>query len=299
MLDEKITLMITTKDRLADLAITLSGLAARGFADIPLLIVNDGSDQPIPSSLISAFKHGQVFSEPISLGLIVQRNRMLHMATTEYVVSLDDDSILLDRLRLEEAVALLDADPTIAVGAFPIYDNSELPTPEPQYCSEQVTPGDSVQTFVGCGFIARRSAVLAAGGFRGYFFHMGEETDLSLRLYKAGQRIAGLTQVITHHRRTPLQRSQRKLHFYRMQNRVLTVLLNYPIGHRIFGTIQGACSQLWYARGGLDLLACAWCGIFAGLGIAMVRWSERTVMSADTYKHWRSLPTLCVLTPKK
>jgi len=105
-IESRVTITITTKNRPDDLKYTLGRLIELGLSSIPILIIDDGSDEPIPVDLLgSRFKSARLLRNESSRGLIVNRNSLVNLAKTDYVISLDDDSCFSDSPDLQSAIA--------------------------------------------------------------------------------------------------------------------------------------------------------------------------------------------------
>ena len=83
---------ITTKDRWEDLAVTLAVLKGEGLDCLETVIIDDGSRVPIPDELREKFSWVKFVRHEESKGLIVRRNELVDRLSTEFYLSLDDDS---------------------------------------------------------------------------------------------------------------------------------------------------------------------------------------------------------------
>ena len=126
---------ITTKDRWEDLDDTLSVLDSRGFSDLETIVIDDGSSHPAPASLRNRFPWVRFERSNQSLGLIAQRNRLAEMMTSDYYLSLDDDSFPAAG-DFDKAVQFLEAKPDTVGLAFSIVHRDEtLPGSVQTSCS--------------------------------------------------------------------------------------------------------------------------------------------------------------------
>ena len=88
--------------------------------------------------------------------------------------------------------------------------------------------GEPVRSFIGCAYAVKIERVLAVGGYRDFFFHMGEERDLCLRLMDAGGFIAlADTDPIVHTVHT--SRDMRRNARFAIRNTLLFSVLNAPL----------------------------------------------------------------------
>ena len=110
---------ITTKDRWEDLEDTLSVLGCSGFSNLETIVIDDGSLRPAPASLRQRFPWIRFERSDRSYGLIAQRNRLADMISSDYYLSLDDDSFPAAG-DVDKAVQFLEAKPDTVGLAFSI-----------------------------------------------------------------------------------------------------------------------------------------------------------------------------------
>jgi glycosyltransferase involved in cell wall biosynthesis len=205
-LRHRLLLGITTKNRQADLSLTLADLERKGNVDFPILVVDDGSQPPLhlPETKLEV----QLVRFEESKGLIARRNWMVQQSTEPYFLSLDDDSTFRDHVLLipcwQKWMETLPSSPSPSN-----IDGSELPMWPEDW------PEGEVSHFTGCGHLLRRSTFLELGGYREPFVHMCEEIDFGLRAVGAGFRILGLPAVVVSHRITLQARSNSRNWFLR------------------------------------------------------------------------------------
>jgi GT2 family glycosyltransferase len=244
-LSKIITIGITTKDRWEELVQTIDKLVALGLDGLPTIVVDDGSAETRAEEVCRPLKNCTVLHEPVSLGLVEERNRIAQLAKTDYLVSLDDDSCFEAPHNLDKAVEYMDANPDVAVLAFWITrthakpgrrmtaDGGKPPLPVP------------VREYNGCGHMLRMATFRELGGYRGYFHHMCEERDYSLRVYGSGRRVVLFPNVEVLHRLTPVARSSRRVSFYAARNTLLCWSLNLPLPTCVWRSARSALGQVF------------------------------------------------------
>ena len=243
--ERRVTVGIASRNRPGTLANCLRSLRLLGDLLAEAIVVDDGSDPPIEGP-VSAELAVDV-QPPIrflrnerSLSLAAARNQFLCAATTPWVLNLDDDAFVVSREAVEAAIAVLEADPSIAVIAFAQTDAEGRPFPAHMQPARTDHPC-YVATFVGYGHLLRRDVVLGIGGFRERIGIYGEEKDLSLRLLDAGYRVVYLPEARVGHVADAAGRDVRGYLHKTVRNSTLSALYNEPFPH----VLPGAAVRLW------------------------------------------------------
>jgi mycofactocin system glycosyltransferase len=179
------TIVIPVRDDASGLAATLKSLPA-GTAR---LVVDDGSDIPVPGAL----------RRPTAGGPAAARNSGWREASAEIVVFVDAGCVL-DAGCMERLVDHF-ADPSLAVAAPRVVSRPGNGAPKPLSRYERhhspldmgaapasVRPGAHVSYVPTAVMAVRRSALVASGGFD-ESLRYGEDVDLVWRLSRAGWRI--------------------------------------------------------------------------------------------------------------
>jgi len=215
------SIVITTKDRFEDLQLAVeSALAQVGRFEI--LVIDDGSTDCTPA-IQARYPQIRYIRSEKNLGLVEQRNRAGHLASSPVIVSLDDDAVFQDPHTVAMALDELDS-PSTAVLAMP-YIDADVGILQQNRPSE----GNwATGLFVGTAYAIKRQAFLDVGGYRGFFFRQGEERDLCLRLLDVGLLIKlGSTPPILH-KRSPLNRDHAHIAYYGRRNDLLYTALTLP-----------------------------------------------------------------------
>jgi len=243
LIDPVATVVITTKNRRAELARSLRSVLSQEAA-IEVLVIDDGSSDGTAEMVASEFPAARLIRDDRSAGLIVRRNQAANLARAPVLVSIDDDAEFTSRATVGQTLADLQV-PGIGAVAIPVLDI------EPTGPREVSAPahGDSVcvtATFVGCAYAIRRDLFRSLGGFRGDFFHQGEEPDLCLRMLDQGWMVRkGRSAPIHHH--VSAQRDLNRMDVYGRRNELLFVWANVParwlglylVGYPVRGLIHG------------------------------------------------------------
>jgi GT2 family glycosyltransferase len=273
---------ITTRDRWDDLAVTLSELRAQGYQDVETIVIDDGSKQPLPQALRTAFPKVRFERVDTSLGLVVQRNRLARMLSSTYYFSLDDDSYPAAG-DINEAVIWLENHPSVAALAFRILRRDET-------VPSSATFGEpfQVQYFIGCGHLLRRKLFLALNGYLERLHYFSEEVDFCVNALLEGFSVYGYPGVVVRHNRSPVARNLAKAAHYYIRNQTLVGLFYFPFPFSILRAAN--CLLLlkepqWNSHPGSLLLG--WLDAF----LCVISWPKlRRRMSLTQFRAWKALP---------
>ena len=213
---------ITTKNRWDDLAITLGHLRDEGLDEVETVVVDDGSDQPMPSGFAEKFSWVKFERSTKSEGNIIQRNRLVHLLSTEFYLSLDDDSCPVAG-DLEAAATWLRKHPSVAVLAFRII-LADDPVPD----DAEPSPPVLVQDFNACGALLRRDLFISLGGYEARLHFYNEEPEYSFRTFQHGYFNYAWPSMVVRHRVTSAARPRASRAIYFVRNIVLLDLWYYP-----------------------------------------------------------------------
>jgi GT2 family glycosyltransferase len=220
---------------------------------------------------------------PVNLGVTRARNALHAHTSAPYIIWLDDDARFPDGHQAARAVAVAEKDPGIAAVGFCFVNPGGEDTRVSLQMEQRARQGLYV-AFIGAGFLLRRDAFEAAGGFDDRLFFYHDEGDLCLRLVNLGHRVAYAHDVKVIHPfgrgRTPGRA------YYDMRNTVyLAAKYNFPISDKLGGIVNSArirrafpFALLRGAAAGLTLLPAA----------LWQHWSDpRTRLSPETKRFVR------------
>lgn len=192
----KFSILITTKNRLEALKITLSKIQHLiNRDDVECIICNDGSIDATSNFINENYSNIQLIENRISQGLIYSRNRLLNLTTAEYAISLDDDAHFITPNPLEIIEAYFKNNIRCGVLAFRIYWGLELPQNTNSYQDEQQVKG-----FVGCGHVWNMHVWKCIPNYPDWFVFYGEEDFAGFQLLKHGYKIWYVPNILVHHR---------------------------------------------------------------------------------------------------
>lgn len=220
---------ITTRNRPRALAACLRSLDL--IADLvgEVIVFDDASEPPavvgpVPPSLAGRIR---ILRDVSARGYIVGRNRLLECAAAPYVLLLDDDARILDRVSVAGALDVMCGDPSIAAVGFAQAEEDGRPWPaamQPAAAPYRCL----VPSFIGFAHMLRRDVFLAVGGYRANFRFYGEEKEFCLRLLDAGYHVAYLPDARVCHAPDPANRDRNQYLRYVVRNDCLGALYNDP-----------------------------------------------------------------------
>src|SRR4051812_24333911 len=87
-----LSLLITTRNRKADLLRTLEVMVPRLLPGNEVIVLDDGSSDGTAAAVAERFSEVRLLRHVEGKGLIAARNRLLGEAQGEFAISLDDDA---------------------------------------------------------------------------------------------------------------------------------------------------------------------------------------------------------------
>lgn len=229
MKDPNFSILITTKNRLSDLKVTLNQLSS--FIDnnaIEFIICDDGSSDGTSDYIEAKYKTIQLIKNPISKGLIYSRNRLLNLTQAKYAITLDDDAHIVSQNPLEKIEQFFRSNPKCAVIAFRIFWGKVLP--------ENLNHSQTncrVKGFVGCGHVWRMDAWRDIPNYPDWFVFYGEEDFASYQLFKNKWEVHYIPDILVQHRVDVKSRKKHKDYITRLRRSFRSgwylYLLFYPI----------------------------------------------------------------------
>ncbi|MCI0645219.1 MAG: glycosyltransferase family 2 protein [Chloroflexi bacterium] len=215
----------------------LEALASVGDIDpsplYEVIVVDNGSTDDTTDQVKSHFPGVRLIQLGKNVGVAAGRNIGVEHATGEIVIFIDDDAVLESKETLRIVIDRFDQNPDLAVVAFKIINDSANKVlshefPMRDYNPENIETEQLASYFIGCGFAARRTLFLEAGGFFPEMFYALEEVDLSYRLLDKGYDILYCPVIVVRHRTSPAVRRKATWYYNLMRSRVMLVLRNLP-----------------------------------------------------------------------
>lgn len=183
----------------------IASILEQSFRELELIVIDDGSTDG-SGAVIASFTDPRIraFVQP-NQGIVATLNRGIELARGRYIARMDaDDESLPDRLAMQ--VAMLDADPGIAVAATFVDLIDPEGRPAGQWASDRAAPDEaSIRALLPrTNCIAHPSVMIrrsALGRMRYEPKQQGmEDWDLWLRMAARGLRIAKLPEALVRYR---------------------------------------------------------------------------------------------------
>lgn len=251
-LSKRLTIAITTKNRWDDLLETLHQLEVLGLQDLPMIVIDDGSEVLAPPAVLSALQKHRLIRYGESEGLVAQRNRLADLTSTEYLMSLDDDSAPISLDGLESVIAKMDADHLIAVVGLPIVLRLQVPE------ERHVGGWSETRAYVGCGHILRVQTFTELGGYAACLGYWGEERYYSLRLFARGYKVMTSGAPVVLHRVSIAERPSWRVCYFRARNNLLIWCTSVPrilLPFWLIRTVMGVTFQTMREKGSFGATA--------------------------------------------
>lgn len=192
----RISILITTKDRIKDLSFTLEKIYHLiNMQSVECIVYDDGSSDGTYEFVSENYPSIKVTRNSVSKGYIYCRNEMLENTQAEYAISLDDDAHICTEYPLEAICNYFDENPKCGLIALRIFWSLSAPI--------SITSKDlpeRVQGFVGCGHVWRMDTWKNIPNYPAWFVFYGEENFASYHLFKKNWEVHYLPDVLVHHR---------------------------------------------------------------------------------------------------
>lgn len=196
MVKTTFSILITTKNRLPDLAFTLDRIKyLLDRNDVECVIFDDGSTDCTYEYVKQNFPNIQLQRNVVSKGYIFCRNKMLNETKADYAISLDDDAHFLTENPLEAICNYFEEHPKCGLLALRIFWGLQ----EPKGTITSAKP-HRVQGYVGCAHVWRMQTWREIPQYPEWFVFYGEENFASYQLLKKNREIHYFPAVLVHHR---------------------------------------------------------------------------------------------------
>ena len=216
---------ITTHNRKADLERTFQSIARLEPAPDEVLICADGCTDGTAEFVQKNFPHYRLFIVHDSRGSIPNRDSMMRAATSDLLLSLDDDSYPLEADAIGRIRTIFEKNRRLAVATFP-QRSDEFPETLNQ---RDFGPAHFVGTFTNSGSVIRRETFLKLEGYPVDFRHAYEEPDFALRCVAAGWEVRFETDVTVRHHYTGVQRNEMRTHHFHSRNEQWSLWMRCPL----------------------------------------------------------------------
>lgn len=193
---KKFSILITTKNRLEDLRYTIikiQHLLRR--KDVDCILCDDGSTDGTFDFIKSHYPDIHLIRNEKSKGLIYSRNKLLHLTTTDYAISIDDDLHFITENPLELIEEYFEKHQECGLIGFRIFWSKT--EPESTQTMEQPL---RMRSFPGGANVWRMNAWCQIPDYPYWFVFHGEEDFASYELFKKNIEIHYLPSILVNHR---------------------------------------------------------------------------------------------------
>ncbi len=235
--------MIATRNRREDLRRTCTQIAALLPAPDEVLICADGCSDGTVEMLAAEFPAFRIFENEQPLGSTASRDRLMRLATSELVLSLDDDSYPLETEALRRLGNLFAKHPRLAVASFP-QRTDEFPE---TLTASSFAASHRTGTYVNCACAFRRSVFLDLGGHDLRFWNAYDEPDYALRCLAAGWQVRFEPTITVRHHYSGVNRNEMRMHHLHARNECWSVLMRCPMPQLIGVLAFRLFRQMHYA----------------------------------------------------
>jgi GT2 family glycosyltransferase len=283
----RVSVMITTSNRLRELQHTIRMLEELDPAPDEILITADGCTDGTAEFVRSTLPNVKLIINQQARGSVASRDRMMREARGDLVLALDDDSYPEQADCIARILPLFERRPELAVLHFP-QRSDEYPETLAQ---TDFGPEHLTRSFANSGAVLRRSTYLQLPGFEPWFYHMYEEPDYALQCVAAGYDVLLSPIVAIRHHYSGETRDEIRIHHRHSRNEYWGTLMRCPlpfavgmVAWRVFSQFRYACKRgwSWVVREPVW-----WCEALAGIPYCV---RKRRPVSWAGYKRWLSLP---------
>ena len=176
---------------------TVDSVRAQDYADIEIIVVNDGSTAPSTLRVLTALESDVILIERPNQGLAAARNRGIQAATGIYMLPLDaDDKIAPDFVR--KAVNAMDGDDNVGIvyGQTELFGSKSGSWPLPAYSMPEIL----FENMIVATALFRRSDWQRVGGYRQSMVHAWEDWDFWLAIIATGREVVRLDDAVFYYR---------------------------------------------------------------------------------------------------
>jgi glycosyltransferase involved in cell wall biosynthesis len=239
--------MIATRNRCYELRRTLAKIQELKPQPDEILICADGCTDNTREMVRSEFPHCILIENKDAHGSVFSRDRLLRLAGSDIVLSLDDDSYPIDTDFVLRLATAFEAHGEAAVITFVELrgENGSFAGPV-----ADLSKGQYVSAYPNCAAAMRRSLYGVAAKFPVFFCHMYEEPDYALQCYARGYGVWYEPSLRVRHHLAEAQRQSMPRHHLNARNELWSVGLRCPwpwlplvVAYRIFRQLIFAASQ--------------------------------------------------------
>ena len=271
----KVSVVILTWNSVPEIERCLASLPDGLTQDHEVIVIDNGSQDQTVSLITARFPHVRIIENSHNRGVAAARNQGLRSADGEYVLILDDDTIVHPKA-LDQLVQVLDTQPHVGLCGPKLVDaeghlclscrlfptlwdklGRRFPSALTHNAARQAELADwthdtrrRVDYMIGACQLIRRRALDEVGLLDEQIFYGPEDIDLCLRLYQAGWQVLYEPAAVVTHAERRIARSA----LSRLGWKHLRGLGYYFWKHRYIFSRQALYARLPYYEGSSDTL---------------------------------------------
>jgi GT2 family glycosyltransferase len=283
----KVSVMITTLNRVDDLAKTLEFLRSLNPPPFEVLVTADGCWDATVQTIRRTFPEVRLIVNEQSMGSVASRHRMMQEAKGDLILALDDDSHPEQVDCIARLAGFFEKNPKLAIATFPQRTDEYPETLERRDFGQEMP----VRSFANSGACLRVATYRLLPGFEPMFFHMYEEPDYALQCVAAGWEVRYIPQITIRHHWVGRERSEIRNHHRHARNEFWSTLMRCPMPYALMLCAYRLFSQARFAvkRGPSWVVQepIWWWQAVCGLAGA---WNKRKPVVWSGYRKWLNLP---------
>jgi GT2 family glycosyltransferase len=234
-----ITAIVTAYQRIDQTLITLQKIKACEPLPDEIIVHVDANQRECEAAIHDAFPEVKVIRSEECVGPGGGRNKLIAVASNEYIASFDDDSYPIDADYFVRVLALFEKFPTASIICAAVYHQGQDIEPDMQVA-------EWVSDFAGGACIYRRAVFQSTGGYVPLPVAYGmEEVDLALRLHAQGGRILSTPWLRVFHDTDLKRHAHPEVTAGSIANLALLTYLRYPPWLWVLGIAQ-CCNRIWW-----------------------------------------------------
>ena len=288
-------------NRKEDLRKTIAKILQSTYPILEILVVDNGSSDGSAEMVKSEFPGVKLYELRHNIG-IGARNIPLFEARGKYTLTYDNDSEPATSSTIGEIVSFLECHADVAALCTNIV-NYNTGKSETQGWEKYATAHDSEYyegLFVhGAGMAFRTECIQQTRGFPADFFVYFEEADLTLQLANKNLKIVYKPDIVTYHRRSPVQRSEARGFLLQTRNGIWLFWKYFPVFLAVGLSLAYVFKQAVLTMGRPAYLLSFSKGIYLGFSGIPKQWKKREPLTREAIKktkRWRrqnlALPSL-------
>lgn len=284
-----VSFIISTRNRPDVLVACIRACLAQTGISFEILVYDDASDEDMRPLLAREFgDRVKVTRLEENLGQPAVRSRALREATAEYVVQLDDDTLLFDAECAKRAVELLRENERIAAVPLRYYERRKRSNSGRAGERTNGWRDEQRSTFVGCAVVLRRSAAIQCGCYPEWVYREHEERFLSVRLLDGGYDIVLSGPPSAVHLVSPI-RDHTAISWYGIRNALLFDWICIPQPYTVPFLVKDIV-RLFAYRLSLRNVCVKCAAMLWGLSAIIQKRALRRAVRRSTFRRFRSLP---------